>query len=104
MESYAKYADVERVQTCLLIDEPPVILLGRTFTELVAAVVVFVGLVCFEFPVLGLVAAGTVGGVIPLIRLRYPRGFLVHLGWSLGLLFPEVRMFTMRKTLHVMGP
>jgi hypothetical protein len=104
MESYAKYADMERVQTCLLIDEPPVILLGRTFTELVSSVIAFVGLAYFGMPFTGLVAAVVLGGMIPLIRVRYPRGFLIHLAWSLGLLFPETTMFTFSRAMSVIGP
>ena len=104
MESYTKYADMARVQTCLLIDEAPVILLGRTFSELVAAVVTFVGLAYFGMTWTALAAAILLGGFIPLLRIRYPRGFLVHLAWSLGLLFPEVSMFTPSRMTRVLGP
>jgi hypothetical protein len=104
MESYAKYADMERMQTCLLIDEPPVILLGRTFSELVTTMMAFVGFAYFGMPVLGIGAAVVLGGAIPIVRLRYPRGFLAHFGWSLGILFPEVAMFTLSRMLYVMGP
>lgn len=104
MESYAKYADVPRVQTCLLIDEPPVVVMGRTFSELVAAVVVFLGFAYLDMVWVALLAAIAVGGFVPLLRIRYPRGFLVHFAWSLGIVFPEVSMFTMSRTTRVLGP
>jgi hypothetical protein len=104
MESYAKYADMPRVQTCLLIDEPPVVVMGRTFSELVASVVVFLGFAYLDMVWVALLAAIAVGGLVPLLRIRYPRGFLVHFAWSLGLVFPEVSMFTLGKTTHVLGP
>ncbi len=104
MESYAKYADVPRVPTCLLIDEAPVVVLGRTFAEIVLTVLSFLGLAYFGMPFVGLLAAFVLGGLIPLLRLRFPRGFLVHLGWSLGLLFPEVSMFTLSRKMCVLGP
>lgn len=104
MESYAKYADMARVQTCLLIDEPAVVLLGRTYAELVATIVAFVALAYFEMPETGLLVAIVVGWLIPLVRIRYPRGHLWHVGWSLGLWFPEVSMFTLRRMTRVLGP
>lgn len=104
MESYSKYADMARVPTCLLIDEPPVVLLGRTFSELVTSVVVFVAFAYFEEAWLGLVLAALTGGVLPMYRRRYVRGYLLHLGWALGLWFTEVKMFTPRRGVKVMGP
>ncbi len=104
MESYAKYADMPRVQTCLLIDEPPVVVLGRTFTELVATVISFIGLAYFGLVWTALLVAILVGGLIPMLRIRYPRGFLVHFAWSMGLVFPEVSMFTVSRTTSVLGP
>jgi len=104
MESYVKYADMARVQTCLLIDEAPVILLGRTFSELVASIVTFVGLAYFGLTWTALLASIVIGGIVPMLRIRYPRGFLVHVAWSLGLLFPEVSMFTLRRMTRVLGP
>jgi hypothetical protein len=104
MESYAKYADMPRVQTCLLIDEPPVVVFGRTFPELVATVVAFIALAYFGLLWTGLAAGIVIGGLIPMLRTRFPRGFLVHFAWSLGLVFPEVQMFTFSRTTHVMGP
>ncbi len=104
MESYSKYADLPRVQTCLLIDEPPVVVLGRTFSELLATVVAFIGFAYFNMVWTALVSAITVGGLIPMLRIRYPRGFLIHFAWSLGLVFPEVGMFTFSRTTRILGP
>jgi hypothetical protein len=81
-----------------------VVLLGRTFSELVTSVMAFVAFAYFGMPVTGLVAAIALGGAIPMVRMRFPRGFLLHLGWSLGVLFPEVAMFSLSRMIFVMGP
>lgn len=104
MESYAKYADLPRVHTCLLIDEPAVVLLGRTYAELSTAIVSFIAFAYFDEAAVGAVAALLCGWLAPVIRMRFPRGYVFHLGWSLGLLFPEVEMFSLRDVTRVLGP
>jgi hypothetical protein len=105
MESYAKYADMPRVHTCLLIDEPPVVLLGRTFPELVAAIAAFVGLAYMRETLMATVAALVVGWLFPLLRIRFPRGFILHVLWSFGLCFPkEQEVFTPRHATRHYGP
>lgn len=103
-ESYAKYPAMRRIGTCLLIDEAPVILLGRTFRELAATIMCFLGLAYIDEPWWGLVAAALAGGVIPLYRIKYVRGFAVHVAWSVGLVFQEMKLFTPRRGTRVMGP
>jgi hypothetical protein len=104
MESYAKYAVMPRTQTCLLIDEPAVVVLGRTFLELVATVVSFLVVAFLDTPWSGLAVAIVFGWLIPMVRMRFPRGFVRHLGWSLGVWFPEVGMFSLSRMTRILGP
>ena len=103
-ETYAKYSNMENVATCLLIDEPPVVLLGRTFSELTGSVVGFVACAYVNELGLGVVMALVVGGVLPMYRVRFPRGYLLHLCWALGLAFREEGLFTLRRGVKVLGP
>jgi len=103
-ETYAKYSDMEQVPTCLLIDEAPVVLMGRTFLELVSTVVSFVVCAYFNEMWLGAALAAVVGGVMPALRARFPRGFLLHLLWSFGVLFRELQFFSFRRGVKVLGP
>lgn len=104
MESYAKYVEMPRMDTCLLIDEPAVIVLGRTLVEVAAAVGGFIAFAFVGALWTGLAAAVLIGGFVPYVRRRFPRGFLFHLGWSFGVVFREVRMFTARRAVRVYGP
>ncbi len=104
MESYAKYAEMPRVHTCLLIDEPAVVLLGRTYGELVTTIVAFVAFAYFDMGLVGVVVALLTGWLIPLVRIRFPRGYAWHVAWSLGVWFPEAAMFTARRMTRVLGP
>jgi hypothetical protein len=103
-ETYAKYSDMEQVPTCLLIDEAPVVLMGRTFFELVATIVSFVVFAYFDEVGLGAALAVVVGVVMPSLRARFPRGYLLHLLWSFGVVFRELQLFSVRRGVKVMGP
>jgi hypothetical protein len=104
MESFAKYVDAPKTHTCLLIDEAPVILLGRTFSEIVAAAVAFIACAYLDWTWGGLAAAIFVGGIMPMLRMRFPRGYSKHVLWGLGAWFPEMRMLTARKPVKKYGP
>ena len=103
-ETYAKYSDMEQVPTCLLIDEAPVVLMGRTFLELVATIVSFVACAYFDEVALGALLAMVVGGLMPTLRARFPRGYLLHLLWSFGVVFRELQLFSLRRGVKFMGP
>jgi hypothetical protein len=66
--------------------------------------VAFVVFAYFEEAGMGLVATALVGWLVPLVRMRFPRGYAWHVGWALGLIFNEVGMFSLRRVSRVFGP
>jgi hypothetical protein len=103
-ETYGKYANMPQMPTCLLIDEAPVVLMGRTFNELVATIVSFVAFAYFNEVAMGTALAVVVGIIMPKLRARLPRGYLLHTFWAFGLAFRELRLFSLRSASKTLGP
>lgn len=86
-EYFAKYNRSERKPVCATIDEPVVIFLGLTISDLCVAVVSFLVMAMFfDSPFTGL----SLGLICAYLRKayakKYPRGTVVQTLWAKGLL------------------
>lgn len=108
-ENLAKYVTAKKIATNPLIDEAPILFLGRTLMELVMPGAIFVfAAAILDMAVEGFLCAIVLSTVLPAFRRRFPRGIIPHFLWSAGLNRPKQlpcrRMFFVRRALSVFGP
>lgn len=108
-EYMAKYDSVERKETNRSIDAPMILLLGFTLGDVVAAVAGFLAVALswdsgLAFPV-GIFVAAVLASVSKLYRERFPRRFLLHWAWSLGLVgAPSIATLFRKRRFVTFGP
>lgn len=108
-ENLAKYVTANKLATNPLIDEAPILFLGRTLMELVLPGAIFVlSAAIIDMPVEGFLCAMVLFVVLPAFRRRFPRGIIPHFLWSSGLHCPKQlqcgHVFSVRRSLSVFGP
>lgn len=108
-ENLSKYVKAQKVSTNPLIDEAPILFLGRTLTELVLPGGIFVfSTAILDRAVEGFLCAAALFITLPLFRRRFTRGMIPQFLWSLGLNQPKPLsfryLFSFRRSLSVFGP
>ena len=58
----------------------------------------------FNEVAMGTALAVVVGIIMPKLRARLPRGYLLHTFWAFGLAFQELRLFSLRSASKTLGP
>jgi hypothetical protein len=108
-EHMAKYDAASRKETNRSIDAPMILLLGFTLGDIVAAAAGFL-LLAFTwdsglaFPV-GVLIAAALASLSKLYREQFPRHFLLHWAWSLGLVStPRVPNLFRKRRFVTFGP
>lgn len=85
-EYFDKYNSFERVETLPTIDNPIIVILGLTVTELALGTLLFVLLgLLGDAPFLGITLGLSTSFFLKHYRRSLPRGALQHSLWSLGL-------------------
>lgn len=108
MEEYTKYNNQQRFETNPLIDEPAIVILGLTLSEMLITIAMFPVMAFFNQKLLGLVATLLAGYLLPRCRERLKGGLMEHALWSIGFIKPKFMkrlcIFSQKQRWQIYGP